>query len=115
MEKSSDNKNTELDKANNINLKNENDRIIDEKSNQNIDKGNVDLNLDKFYDIKDEKIDLLNAFDKKDDNIIELEKNIELNYKVNEITCGSDYLNNIIIWNRRVLFYSIINYYFEDY
>ena len=64
MEKSSDNNNTELDKANNINLKNENDRIIDEKSNQNIDKGNVDLNLDKFYDIKDEKIDLLNAFDK---------------------------------------------------
>ena len=66
-----------------------------------IDIDNNIIDLKKFYKVDVKNKGLINLMDKKDEQILEIEKLIEENYKINEITCGIDYSNNILIWNCR--------------
>ena len=59
------------------------------------------ITIDEFYKIDEDNLDLINPFERKDKNLIEIENNIEKNYKINEVTCGSDFSKNILVWNCR--------------
>ena len=51
-----------------------------------IDIDNNIIDLKKFYKVDVKNKDLINLMDKKDEQILEIEKLIEENYKINEIT-----------------------------
>ena len=105
----SDNKNIISDTNNKHNLKENVMDITDEKLVRKIDIDNNIIDLKKFYKVDMKNKGLINLMNKKDEQILEIEKLIEENYKINEITCGIDYSNNILKWNCRGV-YSL--YYF---